>query len=98
MKGLSTGDFATALTVLLGQDAPGLSAATISRLKEGWKEDHQQWPRRSLTGKNFVYIWVDGVHFGVRLEDASQCILVVIGATADGKKQLLAMSDGYRSE
>ena len=55
-------------------------------------------PRRSLTGKNFVYIWVDGVHFGVRLEDASQCILVVIGATADGKKQLLAMSDGYRSE
>lgn len=96
LKGLSTGDFSTALTALLGQDAPGLSAATISRLKEVWKEEQQQWSRRDLTGKNFVYIWVDGVHFGVRLEDASQCILVVIGATADGKKQLLAMGDGYR--
>lgn len=96
LKGLSTGDFSTALTALLGQDAPGLSAATISRLKEVWKEEQQQWTRRDLTGKNFVYIWVDGVHFGVRLEDASQCILVVIGATPDGKKQLLAMSDGYR--
>lgn len=96
LKGLSTGDFSTALTALLGQDAPGLSAATISRLKEVWKEEQQQWSRRDLTGKNFVYLWADGVHFGVRLEDASQCILVVIGATADGKKQLLAMTDGYR--
>jgi transposase-like protein len=96
LKGLSTGDFSTALTALLGQDAPGLSAATISRLKEVWKAEHQQWTRRDITGKDFVYIWVDGVHFGVRLEDASQCILVVIGATADGKKQLLALNDGYR--
>ena len=96
LKGLSTGDFSTALTALLGQDAAGLSAATISRLKEGWKEEHQRWSKRELTGKNFVYIWVDGVHFGVRLEDASQCILVVIGATVDGKKELLAMLDGYR--
>jgi len=96
LKGLSTGDFATALTALLGQDAPGLSATTISRLKEVWKEEYAQWSRRNLTGRNFVYLWADGVHFGVRLEDASQCILVVIGATADGKKQLLAMSDGYR--
>jgi putative transposase len=96
LKGLSTGDFSSALTALLGQDAPGLSAATISRLKEVWKEEYQRWSRRDLSGKHFVYIWVDGVHFGVRLEDASQCILVVIGATADGKKELLAMSDGYR--
>lgn len=96
LKGLSTGDFSTALTALLGQDAPGLSAATISRLKEVWKEEYSQWSRRNLAGKNFVYLWADGVHFGVRLEDASQCILVVIGATADGKKQLLAMADGYR--
>ncbi len=96
LKGLSTGDFSSALTALLGQDAPGLSAATISRLKEVWKEEYAQWSRRNLTGKNFVYLGVDGVHFGVRLEDASQCLLVVIGATADGKKQLLAMSDGYR--
>ena len=96
LKGLSTGDFSTALTALLGQDAPGLSAATISRLKEVWKEEHGRWSKRDLQGKNFVYIWVDGVHFGVRLEDASQCILVVIGANADGKKELLAMTDGYR--
>lgn len=96
LKGLSTGDFSEALAALLGQDAPGLSAATISRLKEGWKDEYERWSKRDLTGKNFVYIWVDGVHFGVRLEDASQCILVVIGATADGKKELLAMLDGYR--
>ena len=96
LKGVSTNDFATALTALLDADAPGLSAATISRLKEVWKEEQQQWSRRDLSGKNFVYLWADGVHFGVRLEDASQCILVVIGATADGKKQLLAMGDGYR--
>jgi transposase-like protein len=96
LKGLSTGDFSSALTALLGQNAPGLSAATISRLKEVWKEEYEHWSKRDLTGKNFVYIWVDGVHFGVRLEDASQCILVVIGANADGKKELLAMSDGYR--
>lgn len=96
LKGLSTGDFSSALTALLGQDAPGLSAATISRLKEVWKEEYQRWSRRDLSGKHVVYIWVDGVHFGVRLEDTSQCILLVIGATADGKKELLAMSDGYR--
>jgi len=96
LKGLSTSDFSSALTALLGKDAPGLSAATISRLKEVWKEEYQQFSRRDLTGKNFVYLWADGVHFGVRLEDASQCILVVIGATADGKKQCLAMGDGYR--
>ena len=96
LKGLSTGDFSEALAALLGKDAPGLSAATISRLKEVWKGEYERWSKRDLTGKNFVYIWVDGVHFGVRLEDASQWILVIIGATADGKKELLAMSDGYR--
>lgn len=96
LKGLSTGDFSSALTALLGQDAAGLSASTISRLKEVWKEEHERWSKRELAGKRFVYIWVDGVHFGVRLEDASQCILVVIGATVDGKKELLAMLDGYR--
>ncbi len=96
LKGLSTGDFSSALTALLGRDAPGLSAATISRLKEVWKEQYERWAKRSLADKKYVYIWVDGVHFGVRLEDASQCILVVIGATADGKKELLAMGDGYR--
>jgi putative transposase len=96
LKGLSTGDFSEALAALLGKDARGLSAATISRLKEVWKGEYQRWTRRDLHGKNFVYLWVDGVHFGVRLEDASQCLLVIIGATADGKKELLAMLDGYR--
>jgi putative transposase len=96
LKGVSTGDFSEALAALLGKDARGLSAATISRLKEVWKSEYEHWTRRDLHGKNFVYLWVDGVHFGVRLEEASQCILVVIGATADGKKELLAMLDGYR--
>ncbi len=96
LKGLSTGDFSEALAALLGKDARGLSAATISRLKEVWKGEYEHWTRRDLSGKNIVYLWVDGVHFGVRLEDASQCILVIIGATADGKKELLAMLDGYR--
>ena len=96
LKGLSTGDFSEALAALLGKDARGLSAATISRLKEVWKGEYEHWTRRDLSGKNFIYLWVDGVHFGVRLEDASQCILVIIGVTADGKKELLAMLDGYR--
>lgn len=96
LKGISTGDFGEALTALLGRDAPGLSASTISRLKEAWKEEHAQWSKRSLSGKKYVYFWVDGVHFGVRMEDASQCILVIIGATADGKKELVALHDGYR--
>src|SRR5215207_57223 len=96
LKGLSTGDFSEALAALLGKDAPGLSAATISRLKEVWKGEYERWSKRDLRDKEYVYLWADGVHFGVRLEDASQCILVVIGATADGKKELLAMLDGYR--
>ena len=85
LKGLSTGDFGR-LSGALGKDARGLSAATISRLKEVWKGEYERWSKRDLAGKEYVYIWADGVHFGVRLEDASQCILVVIGATVDGRK------------
>jgi transposase-like protein len=96
LKGISTGDFQEALTALLGRDAPGLSASTISRIKAGWTEEHQRWSRRDLSNRRYVYLWVDGIHFGVRLEDAAQCILVVIGATADGNKELLALADGYR--
>lgn len=96
LKGISTGDFSEALTALLGRDAPGLSASTISRLKESWNDEYGRWCKRNLTHKHYVYLWVDGVHFGVRLEDASQCMLVVIGATADGRKELLAIGDGYR--
>jgi putative transposase len=96
LKGLSTGDFSSALTALLGKDAPGLSAPTISRLKEVWKSEYEQWSRRSLSGKEYVYLWADGIYFGVRLEDARQCILVIIGANREGKKELLGIADGYR--
>jgi transposase-like protein len=96
LKGLSTSDFSSALTALLGKDAPGLSANTISRLKEVWKSEHEQWTRRSLSGKEYVYLWADGIYFGVRLEDARQCMLLLLGATADGKKELLGIADGYR--
>jgi putative transposase len=95
LRGISTGDFSSVLTSLLGQDAPGLSAATIQRLKESWKEDHRQWATRNLPN-TYVYIWADGIHCNVRMDEAHQCVLVVIGATADGKKELLAIEDGYR--
>ncbi len=96
LKGISTGEFSEALTALLGHDAPGLSAGTISRLKAAWQQDHARWERRDMGSKQYVYIWVDGIHFGVRLEEANQCILVVIGATAEDTKEFLALTDGFR--
>ena len=96
LKGLSTGDFSEALAALVGKDAPGLSASTVSRLKESWQADLETWQKRSLAGKEYVYFWVDGVHFGARMENEKQCILVIMGATADGRKELVGMSDGYR--
>lgn len=96
LKGISTGEFGEALTALLGRDAPGLSADTISRLKPVWATEHGRWERRNLANKHYMYLWVDGIHFGVRLEEANQCILVVIGATPEGKKELVALSDGFR--
>lgn len=96
LKGVSTGDFPEALKALLGPDAPGLSANTVTRLKAAWEEEHQAWSKRSLKGKHYVYVWADGVHFNIRLEEGRQCILVLMGATADGKKELIAIADGYR--
>jgi transposase-like protein len=96
LKGVSTGDFSEALTALLGKNAPGLSASTISRLKDVWSEELKEWQQRSLKGKEYVYVWVDGIHFGARMEDASQCMLVIIGATKHGDKELLTIVDGYR--
>ena len=96
LKGISTGGFSEALTALLGRDAPGLSAGTISRLKAIWQDEHAHWEKRSLAHKRYVYLWVDGIHFGVRMEEANQCILVVMGATAEGKKELVALTDGFR--
>ena len=96
LKGISTGDFSEALGALLGKDAPGLSASTVVRLKQIWETDFKEWNRRDLTDGRYVYIWVDGIHFNIRLEENRQCILVVMGARADGKKELLAVQDGYR--
>jgi putative transposase len=96
LKGISTGDFSEALAAILGPQAKGLSAATITRLKTVWAEEYQAWSQRSLAGKHYVYVWADGVHFNIRLEEDRQCILVLMGATADGKKELIALADGYR--
>ena len=96
LKGISTGDFHEALQALLGPDCPGLSATTITRLKSVWEQEYEEWRKRSLEGKEYVYVWADGVHFNIRLEEDRQCILVLMGATADGKKELIAMTDGYR--
>ena len=96
LKGVSTGDFSEALQALLGPEAPGLSSATISRLKQGWYDELTQWQGRSLKGKRYVYFWVDGVYFETRLEDARHCILVIIGADAQGHKELVGLWDGRR--
>lgn len=96
LKGVSTGDFQEALCALLGPQAKGLSAGTISRLKARWQADHQAWSRRSLEGKRYVYFWADGVYFNIRAEEARQCILVVVGVTEQGIKELVAIDDGYR--
>ncbi len=99
LKGISTGDFSEALAALLGPQASGLSATNIVRLKAFWQEEWKDWSSRSLKDKVYVYIWVDGIYFNVRLEDKAnqrQCILVLMGATAQGKKELIAIADGYR--
>jgi len=96
LKGISTGDFEEALIALLGKDAGGLSASTISRLKEAWAEEHAHWTKRDLSTKRYVYFWVDGIHVQARLEDAAQCLLVIIGATPEGKKELVGLTDGVR--
>jgi len=96
LKGVSTGDFTDALKALLGSDAPGLSASTVTRLKDAWQAEYDAWGRRSLVGRRYVYVWADGVHFNIRLEEDRQCILVLMGATADGQKELIAVADGYR--
>jgi putative transposase len=96
LKGISTGDFEEALGALLGKDAGGLSASTIGRLKEAWADEHARWLDRDLSGKRYVYFWVDGIHVQARLEDDAQCLLVIIGATAEGKKELVGLADGIR--
>jgi transposase-like protein len=96
LKGISTGDFAEALAALLGKEAGGLSAATIARLKEVWTDEHARWQNRDLSTKRYVYFWVDGIHVQARLEDDAQCLLVIVGATPEGKKELVGLADGLR--
>lgn len=95
LKGISTGGFADALRALLGKEAKGLSANTICRLKASWINEYQAWTKRDLSKHNIVYIWVDGVYLQARMQE-KQCMLVIIGADDTGKKQVLAISDGYR--
>ncbi len=96
LKGISTGDFGEALAALLGPEAPGLSASTIARLKEVWQGELDRWQRRDLSSRRYVYFWADGVYFSPRLDQDKQCILVIIGADDLGRKELLAIADGYR--
>jgi transposase-like protein len=98
LKGISTGDFAEALSALLGPEAAGLSATTVTRLKARWEDEFKGWSSRKLD-EPYVYVWADGIYFNIRLADAGndrQCILVLMGARADGRKELIAVADGYR--
>jgi transposase-like protein len=96
LKGISTGDFSEALAAILGEQASGLSPTNIVRLKAGWEDDYKRWCQRDLSQKRYVYWWADGIYFNVRLDEERSCVLVLIGATEDGNKELLAVVDGYR--
>lgn len=97
LKGISSGDFTEALQALLGAGAKGLSANVVVKLKERWKVEFEAWNQRDLSAKEYVYVWADGVYFNIRLDsDERQCVLVLMGATKDGRKELLAVQDGYR--
>ena len=96
LKGISTNDFGSALTNILGEGASGLSSTNIVRLKKVWEKDYNEWRKRDLSGKDYVYFWVDGIYFNVRLDDNRSCMLVIMAADRHGNKELLAVTDGYR--
>ncbi len=96
LKGVSTSDFTEVLEKLLGKQLPGFSSQQVCRLKEIWRHEYEDWNHRSLKESEYVYWWVDGIHFNVRLDNDRQCILVVIGAKSDGSKELIAIYDGFR--
>jgi transposase-like protein len=96
LRGISSGDMQEALTALLGKDAPNLSPAVLARLKTGWQEEYERWKRRDLSARRYVYIWADGVYLQARMEPDKQCILVLIGATPEGRKELIGFQAGYR--
>lgn len=96
LRGLSSGDFSEALRALLGPETAGFSATTITRLLKIWQEEYQVWRKRSLEDKEYVYLWADGVYFNVRLEEDRLACLVIIGVLPDGRKEVVALEDGYR--
>ena len=96
LRGISTGDMQEALAALLGKDAPNLSPAVLARLKAGWQEEYERWKGRDLSARRYVYIWADGVYLQASMEPDKQCILVLIGVTPEGKKELIGFQAGYR--
>lgn len=96
LKGISSGNFQEALSALLGPEAPNLSSDTVLRLCKSWQEELEHWRARDLSARRYVYIWADGIYFQARMEDQSQCMLVIIGATPEGKKELIGFTSGYR--
>ena len=96
LRGISTGDFQEALTALLGQNAPNLSPAVISRLTAEWQGEYERWQKRDLSARQYVYVWADGVFLQARMEDHGECMLVLIGATPEGKKELIGFQVGVR--
>ena len=96
LKGVSTSAFPEALKAILGENAPGLSPTNIVRLKEIWAVEYEGWKHRDLSDKHYIYVWADGIYFNVRLEPDRPCVLVLIGATKDGRKELIAIEDGHR--
>jgi putative transposase len=96
LRGISTGDFQEALTALLGKDAPNLSPSVISRLTAEWQGEYERWQKRDLSARRYVYVWADGVFLQARMEDHGECMLVLIGATPEGKKELIGFQVGVR--
>src|SRR5215218_2351104 len=96
LRGLSMGDFQEALAALLGKEAPNLSPAAIARLRDTWQTDYARWQRRDLAARHYVYLWADGIYLQARMEPQAECMLVLIGATPEGKKELVGFQVGLR--
>ena len=96
LRGISTGDFQEVLSALLGKEAPGLSPAVISRLTAEWSGEYERWQKRDLSARRYVYVWADGVYLQARMEDSAECMLVLIGATPEGRKELMGFQVGVR--
>ncbi len=96
LRGISTGDFQEALAAILGKDAPNLSPSVISRLTGEWQREYDRWQHRDLSARRYVYIWADGVYLQARMEPQAECILVILGATPEGKKEVVGFQVGVR--